>query len=288
MVDQATRLRKLVKAKEIKGSETRVIAIASGKGGVGKTNVAVNLGLALQKKGKRVLLLDADLGMANVDILLGLTPKYNLNHVLKGKCDFYEALLEGPEGLHVLPGTSGVEDLINISSREVNRLIETFNQMEENYDIILIDVGAGIHYSVINFIMGCDEVVVVLTPEPTAVMDAYSLIKIMANHGYNRDISLLINQVSNQQEGDKVTGRMTKVIEEYLGLDVRVMGYIPFDEHIRQAVKAQQAVVHLYPGSKAGKAFSGIAERVLNQTRTKKPKGMKGFVSKIIGIIGRN
>ena len=186
MNDQAARLRERVLNNKQK---TRIIAVASGKGGVGKSSISLNLALAIQELDKKVLLLDSDLGMANIDILLGITPNFNLSHVLKGKCRLEEAVVRGPADISFLAGTTGVDELINISSVEAGRLIEAASQMEENYDIILLDIGAGVHYSVTNFIMGSDEVLVILTPEPTAVMDAYSLIKILSIKHYNGKIN---------------------------------------------------------------------------------------------------
>ncbi len=284
MNDQATKLRKKVQEK---ASNTRIVAVASGKGGVGKSNITVNLGLTLQGMGKRVLLLDADLGMANLDILLGLTPRYNLSHVLKGKCKFEDALLHGPDGIDILPGTSG-EDLINISSTEVKRLIEASSHMESNYDIIIIDIGAGIHYSVTNFIMACDEAMIVLTPEPTAIMDAYSLVKFLANQKYKNKVGLIINQTSSQKEGTNVANRMKKVISEYLKLDIEIMGYIPYDEDVRQSVKEQTPFIIAYPKSKAVGALKDVAAKMLDRVQSSESRGMKGFMYRIVGIFNRD
>ncbi len=284
MNDQATKLRKKVQQK---ASNTRIVAVASGKGGVGKSNITVNLGLTLQGMGKRVLLLDADLGMANLDILLGLTPRYNLSHVLNGKCKFEDALLHGPDGIDILPGTSG-EDLINISSTEVKRLIEASSHMESNYDIIIIDIGAGIHYSVTNFIMACDEAMIVLTPEPTAIMDAYSLVKFLANQKYKNKVGLIINQTSSPKEGNDVANRMQKVITEYLKLDIDIMGYIPYDEDVRQSVKEQTPFIIAYPKSKAVGALKDVAAKMLDRVQSSESRGMKGFMYRIVGIFNRD
>lgn len=284
MFDQAANLRRRVDVKEgVKNS--RMIAIASGKGGVGKSNIAVNLGLALQKNNKRVLLLDADLGMANIDVLLGLTTKYNLSHVLHGECSLTDALLQGPGGLDILPGTSGVEKLLNIDQRQAKRLISVSSQMGAVYDIILVDIGAGIHSSNINFISVCDEVLVVLTPEPTAIMDAYSLIKILYNHNLDCDIGLLINQVNSKQEGESVARRMKKVINDYLDIRVKLIGLIPFDNYIRQAVKKQKALLELYPGSKSGQAFLKAGEKLLGFEKKGRIFASKeGFVSRLLNL----
>lgn len=282
MFDQADNLRKKVRLKE-KG--TRIIAVASGKGGVGKTNIAVNIGIALQKKNKKVLLLDADLGMANIDVLLGLTANYNLSHVLLGKCSLDDALVKGPAGLDVLPGTSGIEELLNINPRQVQRLMAVSSQMGVTYDIIIVDIGAGIHASNINFISVCDEVIVVLVPEPTAITDAYSLIKILYNHKFGCNIGLLINQVNSQQEGKVVAKRMKNVISHYLEIDVEIIGLIPFDNHIRQAVKKQKALLELYPKSKSGQAFLEVGSTIINiEEQGMSSKGMEGFMSRLLNL----
>lgn len=285
MVDQATNLRKKIGEKI---QNTRIIAVASGKGGVGKTNLAVNLGLALQQKGQRVLLLDADLGMANIDILLGLTPRYNLSHLLKGKCRFEDALLKGPGGINILPGTSGIEDLINISSTEVKRLMEVSARMEDDYDVILIDVGAGIHYSVTNFIMASDEALIILTPEPTSIMDAYSLIKYLFTCKYKNSLGLIINQTYSRSEGIEIAERMKRVIKEYLQIDINIYGYVPYDMFIPRAVKDQVPFILKYADSKAVSAINEIADRILDPANQTEAKGMKGFVNKIVGIFNRN
>lgn len=284
MTDQATNLRKKVQNKK---ENTRIVAVASGKGGVGKSNITVNLGLSFQQMGKRVLLLDADLGMANLDILLGLAPRYNLSHVLKGKCEFEDALLKGPGNIDILPGTSGVEDLINISSREVKRLISASSHMESKYDIILIDIGAGIHYSVTNFIMACDEAIIVLTPEPTAIMDAYSLIKFLSKQKYRNKIGIIINQTNSKREGTDVANRMRKVIKEYLSMDIEVLGHIPYDDYVKQSVKEQSPFVINYPNSKAVQALKDVAATMLDRAKDTQARGMKSFFYRVVGIFGR-
>ena len=283
MFDQAAGLRKRVNG--IKNS--RVIAVASGKGGVGKTNVAVNLGLALRKRNLRVLLIDADLGTANIDVLLGLTPNFHLGHFLSGERELNEIIIDGPGGLNILPGTSGLEEFLDISRRQVERLRFLSFQLESSYDIILVDISAGVHSNNINFISICDEVIVVLVPEPTAIMDAYSLVKILHNHQYSGKINLLINQLNSRQEGKGILERMSKVIRDYLGIQAEIVGYIPFDNNLRQAVKKQKALLDLYPGSKAGQAFDEVAEVLVNkqaENTVDRDNDKEGFINRLLNL----
>jgi len=287
MFDQASSLRKRVESKK---RNTRIIAIASGKGGVGKSNLSVNLGLALQEQGEKILILDADLGMANVDILLGITPSYNLNHVLKGRCSLDEAVTKGPGGINILAGSSGIEEFVDINPLEITRLLDASTQLEKDYDLVLLDIGAGIHRSVINFIMACDEVIIVLTPEPTSIMDAYGLIKIIAGYRYKgaNNIGLLFNQITSHKEGNEVAERMKKVIRDFLNLEVKILGFIPYDNYVRRAVQEQVPLLIKYPESNAVGAIKEIASGMLNRVRERDSRGMKGFIFRLIGIITRN
>lgn len=289
MNDQASRLRKMFDSektdseKKLNSSASRVIAVASGKGGVGKTNVSVNLGVALQKMDKKVLLLDADMGMANVDVLIGVTPRYNIGHVLENKCDIEDALISGPENLTVLPGSSGIDDFINMNMYKIKQLLKLSSHLEKNYDIIIIDIGAGAHKGVINFIRAADEVIVVLTPEPTAIMDAYSLIKILSKNDVKPKLNLIVNQVDNDKEGDEVSKRISNVIKDYLGLEISITSYIPYDNTLREAVKKQKPIVNLYPRSSAGRAFTKTAGQLIDRD-VGDNEGMQGFVNKVLGF----
>ena len=301
MNDQASTLRKMVqkqndckdsnkkeqanKGKErAKAAKTRIITVASGKGGVGKTNVAVNLGVALQLTGEDVLLLDADLGMANIDILLGLTSTFTLKHVMKGNCSINDALLQGPGEIDILPGVSGGDELIDMSREEVKRLLQISSHLEDNYDIIIIDIGAGAHRGGLNFTLSADEALIVLTPEPTSIMDAYSLIKILSTHDFNGDLGLIVNQVSSQNEGNEVADRMSRVIREYLAMEVKMTGFIPYDKKVIRSVKKQRSILDLYPDSKAGTAFRDTADILLDREQEVASTGMNSFFSKIIGM----
>lgn len=293
--DQAAGLRKRAKQKfrgegskeGLASHKTRIICIASGKGGVGKSNITLNLGLALQDMEEKVLLIDGDMGMANLDILLGLTPRYNLGHIIKGECSYEEALMYGPDNLSILPGTSGAEDFVNISYEEVIRLLECSSQMEADYDIIIIDIGAGAHESVINFIGAADEALIVVTPEPTSIMDAYSLIKILADNHLHMKLGLLLNQVENNREADKIADRIKTAVGKYLELDLDLRGIIPYDNHIKKSVKKQRAVIEMYPNSRAGQAILKTASSLIDRKQNNPSRGLKGFVYRIVGMFGR-
>lgn len=293
MFDQASKLRKMFPdsgEEEKKGEDknsrhrSRVVSIASGKGGVGKTNITVNLGLALQKLDKDVLILDADMGMANVDVVMGMTARYHLGHVLKDKCSIEDALLQGPSGITVLPGASGVDDFTDIDIDEVKKLLELSAAIEEEFDFIIMDIGAGAHRGVVNFIRAADEIMVVLTPEPTSVMDAYSLLKILSDYALSSRLNLVVNQVENRREGEDVTERMENAIRKYLEIDVDNSALIPYDSALRKSVKKQNPMMEIYPNSKAGKAFSQLAEIMAFGAEKEKSRGMKGFVYRMLGF----
>ena len=296
MNDQASSLRKMMKnnsnkTKEnnFKGNEkdtdsqTRVIAVASGKGGVGKTNLSVNLGYALSEMDKNVLVMDADIGMANVDILMGLTSTYSLKHVMEGKCKIEEAIVKTPSGINVLTGITGEEDFIDVSSDEIQRLLAASSHLQENYDIIIIDIGAGAHPDVLNFIMAADETLIVLTPEPTAIMDAYSLLKILSNQDYRSDLGLIVNMVENNTEGEEVIERMKGVIKEYLDISLELTSNIPYDKKVVKSVKKQQSIFDLYPNSSVVKSYKNTAASLIDKEKTSS-QNMKSFFSRIVGM----
>ena len=296
MNDQASSLRKMMKNSSNKSKEnniqenaknidskTRVIAVASGKGGVGKTNLSVNLAYALSDMDKKVLVMDADIGMANVDIVMGLTSTYSLKHVMEGKCKIEDAIVKTPSGINVLTGISGEEDFIDVSSDEVQRLLAASSHLQENYDIIIIDIGAGAHPDVLNFIMAADETLIVLTPEPTAIMDAYSLLKILSNHNYRSDLGLVVNMVENNTEGKEVIERMKGVIKEYLDIKLELTSNIPYDKKVVKSVKKQQSIFELYPSSSVVKSYKNTAARLIDKEETSS-QNMKSFFSKIVGM----
>jgi len=242
----------------------RVIAIASGKGGVGKTNLSVNLGVSLCKLGRKVALLDANMGLANVDILLGLHPSYNLTHVLSGEKSLAEIVVEGPHGLKVVPASSGVQHMAEIGTMEQAGIINAFSEFEHDIDILLVDTAAGIHGGVINFARACQEVLIVVCDEPTSLTDAYALIKLLnRDHGLNR-FHIITNMVESLQHGKTLYSKLCKVTDQYLDVALYFTGAVPFDKSLRKSVQKQQAVVELMPNSPASQAIKGLAKTIDN------------------------
>lgn len=253
----------------------RVLSVTSGKGGVGKTNITVNLAVALARRGKRVLVLDADLGLANVDVLLGLSHKFNIEHVLSGQRTLEEVLIEGPEGIRILPSSSGVERLTNLSEDERMKLLVEFENYEPHVDILLIDTGAGISPNVMYFNIAAQAVLVVATPEPTSMADAYAVMKVMSTqYGENR-FHLLANHVANEKAARKIYQDLSTVAERFLNISIDLVGYVPYDPHLPKAVRRRQAVCVAYPHSPSGRAIEELADRVL---RMRVPWGPKGNI----------
>lgn len=240
----------------------RVIAVTGGKGGVGKTNVSVNLGVALAMGGERVLLMDADLGLANVDVLLGLQPSVNLSHVVKGDCSLDDVLMEGPHGLRIIPASSGVKRMAELSHTEHAGLIRAFSDLSFNPEILLIDTAAGISDSVVTFARAAHEVLVVVCDEPASITDAYAMIKILhREYGMDR-FRVLANMVHTSQEGADLYKKLARVTDRFLDVNLDYVGGIPYDEYLRKAVQKQRALVEAYPRSKAALAFGKIAQKV--------------------------
>ena len=257
--DQAAGIRKM---KQINPKPVRVIAVTSGKGGVGKTNLSVNLGVALAQMGKRVALLDADMGLANVDILLGLSPEFNLSHVLAGDKTLNDIMLNGPAGLRVIPASSGIQQMSELSTIEQAGIIRAFSEIDQNLDVLIVDTAAGISSSVVNFARACQEIIVVVCDEPTSLTDAYAYIKLL-----NRDYGLskfhiVTNMVQSVQQGQQLFTKLTKVTDRYLDVSLSYTGAVPFDEYLRKSVQKQKPVVEIFPRSKAAVALKNLALKI--------------------------
>ncbi|WP_020565697.1 MinD/ParA family protein [Methylosarcina fibrata] len=240
----------------------RVIAVASGKGGVGKTTVSVNVAVALARMGLRVALLDADMGLANVDILLGIYPKFNLAHVLSGERTLDEIMLDGPCGLKVIPGASGIQKMSELSTIEQAALIRAFSEIDQEMDILIVDTAAGISASVINFVRACQEIKVVICDEPTSLTDAYAFIKLLYKDYGIWEFDVIANMVPTIRQGKKLFEKLRKVTDYYLDVNLQFAGAVPYDLNLRKSVQQQSPVVLEYPESEVSLAIQAIAERI--------------------------
>lgn len=265
-MDQATTLRDIVSARKeqvrrqpgIKGP-MRVIAVTSGKGGVGKTNVVLNLCLALSRLQRRVFLLDADLGLANVDVLLGLSPRFTLEHVMNGQRDIMDIVLEGPAGMRILPSGSGISELSEMTYDQQMRLFRELSRIEDDVDYLFIDTGAGISSNVLRFNASANEVIIVANPEPTSITDAYALMKLLSIKYHIREFGLIANSVAHEEEGRSVYDRLNRVCGQFLQVTLNYLGSIPLDKHLRQAVRQQQPLLDAFPQSPAARSLTRIA-----------------------------
>jgi flagellar biosynthesis protein FlhG len=256
----------------------KVIAVTSGKGGVGKTNVVVNLALAFVKLGKRVMILDADLALANVDILLGLAPKFTLQHVLTGEKKLSDILVEGPRGVKILPATSGVMELTQLTEEQKLVLLNELDTLEHEFDLLLIDTAAGVSSNVVYFNMAAEEILVIASPEPTAITDAYALMKILFTRYQEKRFRLLINSAHDSNEAEEVYRRLSLVAERFLQISLTYVGYIPLDENVPRAIRQQKAVMEAYPHSQASRSFIRIARSICQLPPARFPKGNIQFM----------
>lgn len=277
-VDQADGLRRVVNPKPLK-----IIAVSSGKGGVGKTNVSVNLALSLAKEGKEVLLMDADLGLANIDVLLGLNPEYDLSHVMKGERTLEEIIVDGPSNLKIIPASSGVSSMANLTQAEQMGLVNAFSDLSLAVDVLIIDTGAGIHESVVSFCTAAQEVVVVVCDEPASITDAYAFIKVMSRQYNVSRFHVLANMAHSAYEGRELFVKLSKATDKFLDVILSFMGAIPFDDNLRKAVQHQRAVVDAFPRSPSALAFKRAIKEINKWSAGTESSGqMKFFVERLI------
>ena len=271
-MDQTTTLRQAVAMKE-PGRIVRVVAVTSGKGGVGKTNVTANLAVALAHLGRRVMVLDADLGLGNLDVLLGLTPKFSLADVLSGQRRLREVLVPGPGGITVLPAGSGFQNLTALSDHQIRELQSEMDELQEETDILLIDTGAGIGRNVTSFATMAQDIIVVAAPEPTSLTDAYALMKVLSTQYGERRFRLLVSMTRSPSDGQDVYRKLSLVAERFLHISINFLGSIPFDPRLAEAVCQQRPLVELYPQSKAAQAFLSLAHDLAEWPLPESPKG---------------
>jgi flagellar biosynthesis protein FlhG len=283
MTDQAFKLRELISEnapEKISFGDARIIAVSSGKGGVGKTNLTVNLGIALSKMDHKVTIIDADLGLANIDILLGLVPRYTLTHVLKMEKKLSEVLVEGPNGISIVSGGSGVMDMVNLSTDELSRLVESLESINNESDYILIDTGAGLNNSVLSFIKASQELIVVVTSDPTSITDAYALIKNIGELDVN--IKVVVNRIESNKEGLDVFTKLNTATSKFLGVEMESIGYIYEDHNVKKSVKKQVPFLIGFPNTLASRGVELVAENLVrNSTYTQQSGGFSTFIKKI-------
>lgn len=286
-MDQASRLRTLVKIKAaqaafpeapatsaITSKAPRVIAVTSGKGGVGKTNIVGNMAVAAAKMGKKVMVLDADLGLANIDIIFGIHPEYNIGHVLSGEKKLSEIMVQTPSGIRIIPAGSGFINLTRLTDGEKLSLLAEFDALEETPDLFLIDTGAGISANVIYFNLAAEECIIVATPEPTSVTDAYAMMKVMSTRHGARHFKLLINMVADATEAKHVFVNLSQAADRFLnGIVMEYVGYIPMDARVREAVRKQKTVLELFPLCDFSKQIKAIAAELFDGPRRMDAEG---------------
>ncbi len=272
MSDQAAELRGLVRQARGQGEpisrqtgrsgqpdSVRIVAVTSGKGGVGKTNFVVNLAVALADAGMRVTILDADLGLANVDVLLGMSVRHSLHHVINGTLSLVDIVLPGPRGIEVIPGASGLRDIADMKESARHRLIESLSDAVRDRDLLLIDTAAGVSRNVLDFVLAAQEVILLTVPEPTAMTDAYAMIKLISRSNPDAAVRVVVNQTPSRQEAESVVEQLNLLSRRFLSFSVDPLGYVPHDQSVVKAVRRRQPFVLAYPHSPASAAIASIA-----------------------------
>ena len=280
MLDQAENLRRLAN-KDNSKKKAKIITITSGKGGVGKSNFVVNMGITLHKKGKKVLIFDADIGMGNDDVLMGVLPRYNVFDLLEGK-DINEVVVEGPYGINLLPGGSGINYIENLEEKERLAFIEKLTSLDE-YDYIFIDTGAGINKNVLAFIACSEETIVITTPEPTSLTDAYSLIKATDHFKLTNTANVIVNRAFSIKDGEETYNKLKRAVEKFLTIKVNYLGSISEDRKLVEGVRAQVPFTILHPKCDASKSIERISNKLIGNASVEN-MGAEGLFKKLFSL----
>ena len=284
-MDQATELRNIVKSNQIVTHMARVITVTSGKGGVGKSNVAINLAVEFKKLGQRVIIFDADFGLANIEVMFGAVPKHNLADVIYHGAAMSDVVTVGPMDIGFISGGCGIAQLSQLNMQQVSVLVNSIVQLDSMADIVIIDTGAGISGTVLEFLMASNEVLLVTTPEPTSITDSYSLLKSMSRHerfiGSDIAIKMIANRVEDTQEGQQLYQKLNAVVKSYLKMDLGFLGVVPQDQQLARSVMLQSPVCIQNPNSRSARAFADLAAVLLNLEQSQRSirRGMAGFLS---------
>lgn len=289
MSDQAANLRALVRGDSpqvANPKQTKVITITSGKGGVGKSNFTLNFALSLQSKGYKVVVFDADIGLANLDVLMGVTPSYNLYHLLRREKTIWEVLQKGVQDLEFIAGGSGFQNLLELDEAQLSYFLQEISKLNGYADFILFDTGAGLSKETLRFILAAHEVILVTIPEPTAITDAYAIIKMVHATKPDTKFQLMINRATDAQEGTQTAQKITMVAKQFLNMEIQTLGFIPEDSTVSKAVKRQVPFVSLFPFSPASKKMDALAEQYKNRQKPDQTDtGVKGFLQRLIKLL---
>lgn len=296
MRDQADKLRELALnfknriEDEIVSEQkkTKVIAITSGKGGVGKSTLSLNLSITLSQMKKKVVLMDADLGLANIDIMLGIIPKYNLLHLIRDEKALKDIIVKVNSNFDIIPGGSGINELANLKEGQLRRIMHELSKLERDYDILIIDTGAGISNRVISFLLSADEIIVITTPEPTSLTDAYGVVKSVSKYNYNGKINLVVNRANNETEAMMVGDKFRLIVNKFLEREIYNLGIMIKDPQVEEGIKLQKAFVEVFPKSRATQSIRTIANNLIyamdeKQIEKDRSTGIRAFFKKMIG-----
>jgi flagellar biosynthesis protein FlhG len=266
---------------------TSVYSITSGKGGVGKTAVVANLAYNLATMGKRVLILDADLGLANIDVVFGLSPLFNLNHFFSGERELQDIMVDGPQGIKILPAGSGIQNFIRLDAQQKMRLLDGLDAMHNHFDFVLIDTEAGISENVTYFNTAAQDILVVTTPDPTAITDAYALMKLLSTQYHEKKFNLVVNQIRNEDDALDVYRKLTMVANRYLDISIDYLGSIPEDRQMVDSIRKQRVISEIFPNSKITQSFKELATRISSEPSQSSPKGnLQFFWKKLLNMRG--